>query len=301
MFPDFLENRGVDPKSFLLNISSTNDIDIMGHRNFFGNIRQKELVFLTGSGGEQYAFTIFGGWYVFNPKQGSFLDKHIGDLWLGKNTRIYPTTDDELRINAPELKVAGSGSQYNQTGLKESDDNKDDKYTVTEWGTLATYDNDGKQTLSIEYPDEQVLGNAFVAPVGAIVIGGGGESSAFTLNPISTGAAKLSSEVAGQEKTQNLIVVGGPGANSAAAALMSKTYPSYGADSGIPENKAIVKLYENGENVALLVAGWNAADTRRATSVVAKYGEYSDELVGSEVVVSGTSMTDISVSAPSLS
>ncbi|MCX8147112.1 MAG: hypothetical protein N3D84_01445, partial [Candidatus Woesearchaeota archaeon] len=71
-----------------------------------------------------------------------------------------------------------------------------------------------------------------------------------------------------------------------------------GADSTIPENKAIIKLYENGANVAMVIAGWNAADTRRATTVVSKYSDYAGKLVGKEVVVSGTSLSDITVSAP---
>lgn len=213
----------------------------------------------------------------------------------------YYLTDDELRTTGPVLMPGNNGAQYNRSDLRASTEDRYTKYTLSEWGTLATYDSENDDEVMMWYPDEQVIGNAFVAPVGAVVIGAGGESSAFTLNQISSGAAKMASEIAGQEKTQNLILVGGPAANSAAAVIMGLTYPAYSEASSIPENKAIIKLYENGENVALLVAGWNSADTRRASAVVANYGQYADELVGSEVVVSGTSATDITVSAPSLS
>ena len=69
---------------------------------------------------------------------------------------------------------------------------------------------------------------------------------------------------------------------------------------GFEAGKAVVKLYESGDNVALLVAGYNAADTRRAALVVADHdsAKYKDDFMGEEVVVTGTSLTDISVSAP---
>ena len=64
------------------------------------------------------------------------------------------------------------------------------------------------------------------------------------------------------------------------------------------EGEAWLKLYENNGNVALLVAGFSALDTRRASRVVANYKQYAGKLKGKEVVVSGTTLTDITVAAP---
>jgi len=228
---------------------------------------------------------------------GEEIDETNNLVW-NLSLYYYPT-DDEIRISAPGLLQQGATGQWNKTALSESDSNKDNKYYVTEWGTLALYDSDDDDDITIWYPDEQVYGNAFIAPVGAVVSGAGGETSAVTLNPINVGSAKLASEVRGQETAQNLIAVGGPCVNEAAAVVMGLTFPACGADSTIPENKAIVKLFDNGGNVAMVVAGWSAADTRRATTVVAKYSDYADKLAGTEVEVSGTSMSDITVMAPS--
>ncbi len=209
-------------------------------------------------------------------------------------------TDDQLEIKAPVITdVNAAGNHYTNEGVSASDSDDDNKYYVTEWGTLALYDSDNDDDLTIWYPDEQAYGNAFVAPVGAQISGSSGEVSTVTLNPINVGAAKLASEVSGQETSQNLIAVGGPCINEAAAVVMGLEYPACGADSTIPENKAIVKLYENDGNVAMVIAGWEAQDTRLATTVVADYTEYADKLTGSEVVVEGTSVSDITVSAPS--
>ena len=78
---------------------------------------------------------------------------------------------------------------------------------------------------------------------------------------------------------------------------MGSSYSACGADSGLSEGEGVVKAYENGENVALVVAGWEAEDTTRATRVLADYKTYQDagQLVGSEVKVTGTSATEFTV------
>ena len=114
----------------------------------------------------------------------------------------------------------------------------------------------------------------------------------MTITPIQVGTAKLASEVH-DITAQNMIVVGGPCANSVAAELMG-TSPETCAD-GFTEGKAMIKLYEQGSKVAMLVAGYSALDTRRASRVLANYDQYA--LSGTEVEVSGTTLTDISVSA----
>ena len=64
---------------------------------------------------------------------------------------------------------------------------------------------------------------------------------------------------------------------------------------GFEPGKAMLKLFENGGNVALLVAGADALDTRRAARVLANHQDY--DLSGDEVLVTGTSLTDINVQA----
>ena len=60
------------------------------------------------------------------------------------------------------------------------------------------------------------------------------------------------------------------------------------------EGEAAVKLVDNGDKVALLIAGTSADDTRRAAKALANYGDYS--FTGTEALVTGTSLTDIDVS-----
>ncbi|MBI3033888.1 S-layer protein [Candidatus Woesearchaeota archaeon] len=113
---------------------------------------------------------------------------------------------------------------------------------------------------------------------------------------INVGAAKFDDEVT--VKSQNAIVIGGPCANTAARDLMGVTAEN--CAEGFSDGKGMIKLYENSGNVAVLVAGFSGTDTRRAARVLADYDKYqtAGSLKGTEVEVAGTSMTQLTVSAP---
>ena len=78
----------------------------------------------------------------------------------------------------------------------------------------------------------------------------------------------------------NLILVGGPCVNELTADYLGLDFPSCEGVSGILENKAIVQLVESGGKTALIVAGWEAADTKRAADTVAAGG-----LTGADIIV----------------
>ena len=102
--------------------------------------------------------------------------------------------------------------------------------------------------------------------------------------------ARLDSEVE-KLSAQNTIIIGGPCANSAAAKLLG--YPK-NCIKGFEAGKGVIKLYgfENG-NIALLVAGAVALDTRRATYVLANYNDF--DLNGTERVVTRISLKETTV------
>ena len=100
----------------------------------------------------------------------------------------------------------------------------------------------------------------------------------------------LASEVANIEDV-NAVVVGGPCANAVAAELLGN--PEV-CTEGFEAGKAMIRAFEHSNGrVAILVAGLSALDTRRAAKVLAQFGDY--DLSGDEVVVSGTTLSDISV------
>jgi len=179
------------------------------------------------------------------------------------------------------------------TGVNlDSDKGSDVDKGRTPFGTTVELDDeadDEPETMTVAIPAEQVEALVYVT---------GGESSASTVGGntitevqrIQVGKSVLDNEVT-NVAADNLIVVGGPCVNSVAATLLGISGSAPGCYENFPvdEGQGIIKIVENGEKVAVLVAGYSAADTRNAAQVLANYGDYAADLAGKdEVVVSGT-------------
>jgi hypothetical protein len=195
--------------------------------------------------------------------------------------------------------------------LGDSEDEEADEVTVGS-DTVGTKDYDllftgglivenpesngnGAGQVVLRYPSEAMDAN--------VIVGGPGTSttsteySSVTVNSVAGQTVVMLDNEVTDYASRNLILVGGPAVNTLTARVMGLDYPAEGAASGIPENAAIIRMYENafgGSNTALVVAGWAAADTRAATSVLQNYRAYANQLNGrTEVQVSGTSVTAV--------
>lgn len=191
------------------------------------------------------------------------------------------------------LNIDESGSRF-PLDLEELKENDDIERDMTDYGVLVElYDPEGSdeaEDLTIEYPLLQRGAHVFIVAGEYGIQKQAGGLLAQRVQRISVGVAKLASEVA-DITAQNAVVVGGPCANSAAAALLGNPED---CTAGFEPGKALIKLVESGDKVAVLVAGYEAIDTRRASRVLADHADY--DLSGTEVVVTGTSLTDIRVS-----
>ena len=217
----------------------------------------------------------------------------IGAQTIVINAEWDNSTDKQLKFTLDtNLDVEPSG------GVDESEEVSDIRYYTTLHGTLIKVDEEDHKYVIINYPKEEVEVNVFISPVSAQITTSGGAISTVTINKINVGAAKLASEISDVTK-DNLILVGGACANAATAAVQGVTYQAEPeCYAGLAPGEAIIKLYEQSTGkVAMVVAGRNATDTRRATRVVSNYDAYN--LSGKEVKVTGTSVTDIRVSVPS--
>ncbi len=216
-----------------------------------------------------------------------------------KNKKIYVsdagfiTTVPSFVTASPAPTIVGSWS-----GLQ-SEDGSDKQYFVTQYGTYVAADLTGDGGYAeVYYPTQSMNLNVFLAPVSAGTTTTGGEGSVVTekVQKINVGAAKLDSEVQDLVGQENMIVVGGPCANSVAAELMGN--PTECA-AGFEEGKAMIKSFDHDSGaVSILVAGYSAQDTRLASQVLANYEDYRDQLKGSEVIVEGTSINNVVISAP---
>ena len=113
--------------------------------------------------------------------------------------------------------------------------------------------------------------------------------------PITGVASKVDTEVLDGLQTWNVISVGGPAINEVSAKLKGLTFPAYGAASGINPGEAVIELMKNGNNWALIAAGYDKENTRAAGLVLRHHGDYADKLKGTSVVVKGVEATGITV------
>jgi len=164
------------------------------------------------------------------------------------------------------------------------------------WGTLFTYDTDNKDSFKVEYPEEQVIFDVFVAPSGAAASGTSGAVNVNYINA-ATGVARTDADFAAAVPTKNVILIGGPSVNELVKDLVdaNKTMAAsaYAADS------AIVQLVADafGSNDALVIAGYAAKDTKLAGQVVAAnllQGQFSDKMTGSKVTINTAGATTVS-------
>jgi hypothetical protein len=207
------------------------------------------------------------------------------------NVTFYEDTgdDDRLEIVTPGVTTADYSSGF----IDESDDNDDTQYLVTEWGSKLTYDAEEKISFSMAHPASQAEGQFYVTGEGASSSTSEEGDTATVALPTgySVTDAELMAMGSDAVETNNLIVVGGPCVNDVAAELLDS-----GSDcaEGFEEGKAMVKLFENGDNVAMLVAGFSGADTRAAGAALAQYdSKYKGKFKGSAVELTTVSGSDV--------
>jgi len=244
---------------------------------------------------KNYIYTQYGARILFNSKGITIRSETAEDGssrdTIGVNLE-YDSTNAQLNINSSSWSGIPSYSNF-----KHDEDDYYEGYASGRYGLFWRYDKPTGNTqasATFTYPDDQVTAAVFVTS-GVTESETSDVDMTQTIVPIPVSASKLASEVT-DIKAQNALVVGGPCANPAAADLMGNQAD---CTAGFEEGKAMIKLFQHSNgNVAMLVAGYSALDTRRATTVLAEYKKYSDVLTGDEVVVSGTTLTDIKVGAP---
>jgi len=175
--------------------------------------------------------------------------------------------DDRLEILTPTT----NGAAWNSGFVDESDANDDDQYLVTEWGSMLKWDAEDKLIATLEHPAEQAVANAWVAEASASLSGGSAQVVVVTDSEVSSVSDK------------NLVVVGGSCINTVAAKMLGSDTPlcgeAFSAKTNVGAGQYIVKVAAspyNANKVAMLVAGYNAADTQNAVAKVKEGGMSTD-------------------------
>jgi hypothetical protein len=220
------------------------------------------------------------------------------------STETLSATVMRWNLTAASAKVVMSqdtttdgGASQRRLNLRTPSGKTNIAYGYDSYGDFYTYEtptSDPAQ-VTIEVPAKQRQALVYITAKGASFSESGATTSeSVTVQRIQVGAAKLASEVS-DVKAQNAILVGGPCANAASATVMGN--PADCA-AGFTPGEGMLQVWEhtNG-NVAMLVAGYAALDTRNAAQVVANYGDYKATLKGTKVTVKKVN-NQLTVAAP---
>lgn len=161
----------------------------------------------------------------------------------------------------------------------------------TGYGSFVERDSNDQGETRVHIPSGQsTAGVAVTGPEGEISSeGGGGSATVESSSPTgwSSNAVALDSDntVSSAKQDSNLILVGGPAANSLVSELASenKTWEA----SQYTEGQGMLQLVEDAfyeGHDALVVAGYSGEDTRQAGAYLTNYEQNSEELEGSSQV-----------------
>jgi len=232
----------------------------------------------------------------------------------GKTTTDIPDNYDDLNI---QLSHANAGA-FDGIGATASTEEADELQWAGGTGTIAwqnigTKDEDHRTMYGIivnnpkshgasdevvlSIPNEEVFAKLIVKGPTTVVTTGSGTGIKKVV-PVTNAVAKLDTEVS-LPVGKHLVLVGGPAVNSLTATALGLTYPTYGSSGLLPfaEGEGYIALtsdvVETGK-YAVVVAGWEAADTRDACSVLQQFESFQAQLDGNMAVkVTGVSASGI--------
>lgn len=196
------------------------------------------------------------------------------------------TNTVSIGVNTP--KVSGTSSGLNSWT---SDSNK--QTLIDRYGTMVTYSTANNHNVMVSVPNQQMIADVLFTSTGATVSSSTSGGSATQLGAVTVYDSEISSVQA-----KNLVVVGGSCINAVAAKILGSATPICGAAfttaTGVGDGQYLIQVaaspYTTGK-VAMLVAGYNAADTAKAATYVSNNAV--NVSVGNKL--KGTTVTDATV------
>ncbi|MEM2174690.1 MAG: S-layer protein [Candidatus Micrarchaeia archaeon] len=223
-------------------------------------------------------------------------------------TGFYLVVDDSVSSNDLVMRWAVSSNKIDHLGTnadqKDSDElwygsqqiGTKEKDLRAEYGYIVVTPstNGDRDQVVLRVPADQVKAKV-------VVYGPGGTSSTTEggkikkVVPVTTTVAKLDTEVDPATVDKHLVLVGGPAVNRLTAQAMGLSFPTYGSSGLLPygEGEAYIRVYDGvfkPGQIVVVVAGWEAEQTRMATSLLQQYDTFAEQL-GSNTAVKVTSLS----------
>jgi hypothetical protein len=153
--------------------------------------------------------------------------------------------------------------------------------------------NGASDKVVLEIPADVVEGTIIVSGTGTTSTSGTGDVRKVV--PVSTAVGKLDTEISDAATVgKDLVLVGGPAVNKWTASALGYDFPTYGADlTQITEGEGYIEyldgVFTSGQDV-VVAFGWEADNTRDATTVLLQVDSFLAELEGNMAV----KVTDVS-------
>lgn len=254
--------------------------------------------------------------------QVNFQDTDAGDMYLRVAGDLTANNSFYLQVNNTVVSGDEIRMKWGTDGtdiVKLGDTADDSESAELAWGStptnIGTKDEDHRTKYGViiknpdtngasdkvvlEIPADQVEAKVTVYGPGAKVTAGEGETIKKVV-PITSAVAKLDTEISNPATVgKNLVLVGGPAVNRLSAQAMGLDYPTYGASGLLPfaEGEGYIEVFDGvftSGQVVVVVAGWEADQTRMATSLLQRYTEFANRLEGN-TAVKVTSLTSAGI------
>jgi len=184
------------------------------------------------------------------------LPSGAGGDWINATIGWDSGSTAQPQVNS----IATSNTDAISTEIGDTDVFRDFTYSALATEILYNQPSSGQKSVKLMYHGSEVKADVYIAAPGVSVGGGGALGDVIVTDlEVSTVRAK------------NLVVVGGSCINSAAASLVGGAYcgSAWTTKTGIGSGQFLIKGYSSSSittRMALLVAGWEAADTTNAAT-----------------------------------
>ena len=189
------------------------------------------------------------------------------------------STTKEVEVSS----IATENADATSTEIGETDVWRDFTYSALATEILYNKPSSGQKSLKLIYHGDEVIADVYITSPEVTLISSDTSVGVMTVKD---------SEVA-SVSGKNLVVVGGSAINSVAAELLGGAYSeaAFTSATGVAAGEFMIKSFSRTGNTALLVAGYNAADTEKAVTYL--LNNVVDTTVGKNY--KGTSATEASL------
>ncbi|MFH1307916.1 MAG: hypothetical protein ABIH72_03620 [archaeon] len=193
------------------------------------------------------------------------------------NVTFDDTTDNKVYVSNVQAEWSGGNT------FEDDDTDNHMGHVISDLSTLAEWDKSGDQyKLTLTYAGSQSYADVFLASPSASLSGGTSGSTGGSVSEL--GSVTVSDSEVSQVSGKNLIVIGGSCVNAAAAKMLGSESAICGeawtTETGVASGEFLIEVAAspyNADKVAMLVAGFEAADTQNAAKYVTTQTVTTDE------------------------